>query len=652
VRLNVYGSFESPGFDRVLNYWNSQVPLFSGVTVHTPGLLSWGATAEIAPDELRVFLLDPAGLRMVIEEGAGGVFRPGSAGHAPIVALFPDAAGSSDATGLKDRRAEVLDVAAAAAAAGVLEVFDLASLQIAGVPYTDEVLTVIATALHRRAYALLASAPKVIALDCDGTLWQGVCAEGGPSGVHIGPEERWLHAFLAEQKRSGRLLVLVSKNVVEDVEAVFQHRADLGLRWSDIAAVRVGWDHKSQALRELARELNVALDSFVMIDDSPVECAEVRSACGQVAVLQRPRFGVRRFFESAWPLDLRSSAEAGLGESRTRLYQDEARRRAALRAAPSFADHIRDLAVRTTVRLATGNEQARLFELAQRTNQFHTASNRPSAQAVADLIAGGRLLAVEVTDRFGEYGVSGSAFLERTAEALTVSRLMLSCRVLGRGVEEDVFDALVLLARDEGCAYLDIAFAQTERNVPARKFLESVGESLAATRQSRADGTVLWRFPLDGLARCPRLKTVDESAQEAPEAVSGSSPDWTALAKLTSDSAALAASLGLSPNVAGDSSITADERGILSVIAEVVGRPVSSRDNLYALGCNSLKIVRVLARLKNRLGIEISIGAVLYRADVADLLELARSEQAQPAPAEDGFFDQVQSLYDDELPVS
>ncbi|MBS0421281.1 MAG: HAD-IIIC family phosphatase [Proteobacteria bacterium] len=652
MRLNVYGSFESPGFDRVLNFWNSQVPLFAGVTVHSPGLLSWGATAEIAPDELRVFLLDPAGLRMILEEGPNGVLRAGSAGRAPIVALFPDAAGKSDPTALGDSRAELLDVSAAAAAAGVHKVFDIESLLIAGVPYTDEVLTVIGTALHRRAHALLAPAPKVLALDCDGTLWQGVCAEVGPNGVHIGPEERWLHAYLAEQKRSGRLLVLVSKNVVEDVEAVFQHRADMGLRWSDIAAVRVGWSKKSEALRELAHELNVALDSFVLIDDSSVECAEVRSACGQVAVLQRPRFGVRRFFAAAWPLDPRSTAAGGLGESRTRLYQDEARRRAALRAAPSFADYIRDLAVRTTVRLASGGEQARLFELAQRTNQFHTAADRPSAQAVAESIAGGSVLAVEVADRFGEYGISGSAFLERTAEALTVKRLMLSCRVLGRGVEEDVFDALVLLARNEGGAYLDIAFAETERNVPARRFLKSIGEALLAVCRSSADGTVTWRFLLDGLSSCPRLRAVDEGADESPEAAGGSSPDWTALAKLTGDSAALAASLGLSPNVAADSSIAADEQGILSVIADVVGRPVSRSDNLYALGCDSLKIVRLLARLKSALALEISIGAILYRADVADLLELARLEKAQSAPADEGFFDRVQSLYDDELPVS
>jgi FkbH-like protein len=550
--------------------------------------------------------------------------------------------------------AVVLDVAAAATAAGVQKVFDLESLQIAGVPYTDEVMTVIGTAVHRRAYALLAPAPKVLALDCDGTLWQGVCAETGPHGVHIGPEERWLHAFLAEQKRTGRLLVLVSKNVLEDVAAVFQQREDLSLRWSDIAAVRVGWNTKSQALRELAQELNVALDSFVLIDDSPAECAEVRSACGQVTVLQRPRFGVRRFLESTWPLDARSNSEGGLGESRTRLYQDEARRREARRASPSFADHIRDLAVRTTVRLATRNEQTRLFELAQRTNQFHTAADRPSAQALAGSLADGRLLAVEVSDRFGDYGISGSVVLDRTTEVLTVNRLMLSCRVLGRGVEEDVFDALVSLARSERCVHLDIVFAVTERNVPARRFLESIGEGLVAVQQPRADGTVVWRFPLDGLARCPRLRTADSSVTEGSEATgsAAAAPDWTVLAKLTSDSAALAAHLGLSTDTGSDSLIAADERGILTVIADLAGRPVSRSDNLYALGCDSLKIVRILARLRSQLALELPIGEVLYRADVADLLERCKVAKTQPALADEGFFNQVRSLYDDEVPVS
>jgi acyl carrier protein len=98
--------------------------------------------------------------------------------------------------------------------------------------------------------------------------------------------------------------------------------------------------------------------------------------------------------------------------------------------------------------------------------------------------------------------------------------------------------------------------------------------------------------------------------------------------------------------------IAADERGILTVIADLAGRPVSRSDNLYALGCDSLKIVRILARLRSQLALELPIGEVLYRADVADLLERCKVAKTQPALADEGFFNQVRSLYDDEVPVS
>jgi acyl carrier protein len=379
------------------------------------------------------------------------------------------------------------------------------------------------------------------------------------------------------------------------------------------------------------------------MDDNPIECSEVRVRCPEVVVLQRPQLGVRRFLEAAWPLDIHASSDGNLGATRTRLYQDEAQRRDALRAAPSYADHLRSLAIETKVRLASAEEQARLFELAQRTNQFQTAADRPSMHAVADSVSAGRLLVVTVADRFGDYGISGGAFFHLAGDVLTADRIMLSCRVLGRGVEENLFDALVDIARERGCNHLDIALTPTLRNVPARRFLEGICGQLLGVPRTSAEGSVIWRFALDGLARCPRLDLLKHAVEEqAVDAVRGiSSADWTLVAQMTGDSAALASELRLSPGLPYGSQAQTGEQGVLRVAANVLGRPVARNDNLYALGADSLKIVRLLARLKSVLGIDIPIGDVLYRADVAELLRLSQVGQSQSAATDDGFFDQT-----------
>ena len=647
MRLNVYCSFEPALLERVLRFWNERVPRFETLEVHPPAMLPWGLRSDSDADEVRAFLLDPAGVRAALAESLAPVFRAGGAGRPPLVALLPDRAGMPDAGALSRSRAEMLDVTRAASAAGVLEILDPESEKLAGVPYTDDALLAAGTAVFRGATAVVTPAPKVLAIDCDGTLWRGLCAEDGTRGIRIGPNERRLHALLLEQKRAGRLLVLVSKNVPEDVEAVFRDRDDLGIRWLDLAATRIGWGAKSAALRELADGLNLGLDSFVFLDDSPAECAEVRAACGDVAVLQWPQRDAGRFLDAAWCLDPRRG-DTALGEERTRLYQEDARRRAAMSEAPAFADHVAFLEVRTTVRLATPADEGRIFELAQRTNQFHTAADRPTGSDVHERLARGGLAVVTVTDRFGDYGLSGAAFFERDRGTLRVDRLLLSCRVLGRGVEEDVFDALVALARSEGLEALSVAFATTARNTPARQFLAAVAERLGADPAGHDSGDGSWRFVVAGLPACPRLLAREPAAQ-ASRVRGAEAPDWTAVAELTRDVAALAAALGIS-RVPLEAPTARGDEGILQVAAEVLGRPVSKGDNLYALGADSLKIVRLLARLKSRLGLELPIGEVLHRANVADLLLLGQRAGTGSRPEEPDFFDQVQSLYQDDPP--
>ncbi len=164
---------------------------------------------------------------------------------------------------------------------------DPASEELGRIPYSPMFFTAVATLVARRFHALQRPPCKVIVLDCDQTLWSGVCGEDGPTGVRLDPPRVALQQFMKRQMEAGKLLAICSKNDEADVNAVFGKGAPMPLKREDFAAWRVNWRPKSENLKAIADELKLGLDSFVFIDDNPVECA-VEAHCPEALTLQLP----------------------------------------------------------------------------------------------------------------------------------------------------------------------------------------------------------------------------------------------------------------------------------------------------------------------------------------------------------------------------
>ena len=145
--------------------------------------------------------------------------------------------------------------------------------------YTPAGYAALATAVYRAVFALRPNPYKVIVLDCDNTLWKGACAEDGPRGIDPGGEYRALQQFMLAQMNAGMLLCLCSRNDEKDVLEVFERRSDMVLRREHLASWRINWNRKSDNLRSLSRELGLGLDSFVFVDDNPLECEIGRASC-------------------------------------------------------------------------------------------------------------------------------------------------------------------------------------------------------------------------------------------------------------------------------------------------------------------------------------------------------------------------------------
>ncbi|MEO1189750.1 MAG: FkbM family methyltransferase, partial [Pseudomonadota bacterium] len=280
---------------------------------------------------------------------------------------------------------ELVSAAEAAAAYDWGECHDPERDALGRIPYTPRFFAAMASILVRRLYSIEHAPYKVIALDCDNTLWSGVVGEKGAAGIEISRPYLALQAFMLEQKKQGVLLCLVSKNNLEDVQRVFESREDMLLRWEDLAACRINWEPKSDNLRSLAESLGLGLDSFVFLDDSPVECAEVQAHCPQALTLRLPAEagGIPAFLNHVWAFDhARKTAEDG---RRTELYQQQERRDELRREISSFAEFIDSLALDIRVAKPLADDLARIAQLTERTNQFNVAKRRYSEKELREL---------------------------------------------------------------------------------------------------------------------------------------------------------------------------------------------------------------------------------------------------------------------------
>ena len=367
------------------------------------------------------------------------------------------------------------------------------------IPYTPAFFAALGTEIVRTLRAAEVPPPKVLVLDCDQTLWSGVVGEDGPLGVVIDPPRVALQEFALAQRRDGVLLCLCSKNAEEDVLAVLEGHPDMLLRREHFAAWRINWEAKSQNLRSLARELKVGVDTFVLVDDNPLECAEVSARCPEVVALTLPRAAteIPRFLSSIWAFDRLERTQED--SQRADFYRQSPAREALRTSSLTFADFVASLALEVRL-FAPGPEHlARVAQLTQRTNQFNNTTIRRTEPEVRRDLASSEVqcIAFEVSDRFGDYGLVGAAFYETRADALWVDTILMSCRALGRGVEHRVLSWLGETALSRGLARVSIPFVATERNHPLLQFLREIGAQGEVTVPATDNGSGPAVFELD-----------------------------------------------------------------------------------------------------------------------------------------------------------
>jgi FkbH-like protein len=324
---------------------------------------------------------------------------------------------------------------------------------------------------------------KVCVVDLDNTIWDGILGEEGADGLQMadsgnGLAYRRFQRALLQLRSNGVLLAVCSKNNRDEAMTALETHPDCLLRPKHFAHIEIGWGLKSQAIERTAQALGLGLDSFVFIDDSAVERAEVTQALPTVEVLPVPEDATQLLAALADYPGFDTLRQTEEDRNRADSYQQEAERTASGAVAASPEAFYRSLGLRLGIFSARAEQATRLHQLLLKTNQFNLTAERLSAEEFRTLLADRAymVLGLRVADRFGDSGITGLAVVDRRGpDTWNVENFLLSCRVIGRTVENALLSWLIDRAARAGAATLAVRHVTTPRNQVAQVFLQASG---------------------------------------------------------------------------------------------------------------------------------------------------------------------------------
>jgi FkbH-like protein len=319
---------------------------------------------------------------------------------------------------------------------------------------------------------------KVIVCDLDNTLWGGVVGDDGPQNIKLGAPDPVGECFCAFQsalkgmRRRGILLAISSKNDEKLALPVIDEHPAMILRMSDFVAWRINWNDKAANLVDLAEELNLSLDSFVLLDDSPQERDQVRQLLPQVYV---PDLPVSPSQLAPFLCSLNCFETPNLGKEdfeRTTMYQAECGRKQAKDMSADVENWLRSLQIEVRAAPLRRESLPRAAQLLNKTNQFNLSLRRLDEKSFWEWAQkpSNSAYTFNVSDRFGDFGLVGLASLSRVGVEARIVDFVMSCRVMGKKVEEVLLGYAVSRAQSAGADRVVASPVDGPRNQPAKDF--------------------------------------------------------------------------------------------------------------------------------------------------------------------------------------
>ena len=350
------------------------------------------------------------------------------------------------------------------------------------IPFGNGVFKAAVADIKAALRGMLGYARKLIILDLDDTLWGGIVGEAGWENLVLGGHHHLGEAYadfqhaLKSMRNRGILLAIVSKNEEPvALEAITKH-PEMVLKLADFAGRRINWRDKVQNIIDLLTELNLGPQSAVFIDDNPVERARVKESLPEVLV---PDWPADPLFYPAALLNLRCFELPSLSREdqiRTSMYLSENKRRELRKTVSSLEQWLTRLAIRVEVEKLHPANLQRAAQLLNKTNQMNLSTRRLSE---AELMGWAeqehhRLWTLRVSDKFGDAGLSGIVSLETHGRRAQIVDFILSCRVLGRNIEETMLATAIHHAQASGINNVSAHYIATSKNKPCLDFFNNL----------------------------------------------------------------------------------------------------------------------------------------------------------------------------------
>jgi len=332
---------------------------------------------------------------------------------------------------------------------------------------------------------------KCLVLDLDNTLWGGIIGEDGLEGIALGPTGNGLPYYLFQKTilglhKRGILLAINSKNNENDVLEVLRKHPHMLIREEHIAAMKINWQHKADNIKEIAQELNIGIDSLVFVDDDPSQRAFMRGFVPEVEVLELPKDSTlyRETLLQYKGFEIEGFTEED--RKRGALYYADRQRSNAVKDVKNLDDILRTLKIKLKIAPLNQLTMPRAVQLTQKTNQFNLTTRRYNKEDIdALVVSGGGAWTLDISDVYGDYGMTGLIIVEKKLEHWYIDTLLMSCRILGKMIEHQFVGHVLGVLQSMAPMNVVAEYISTAKNAQTENFYTSTGFSKMENTDAR-----------------------------------------------------------------------------------------------------------------------------------------------------------------------
>lgn len=368
------------------------------------------------------------------------------------------------------------------------------------IPYSKAALEAIADKIDETIITISRTPKKVLVLDMDNTLWGGILGEAGVEGIKlaeskVGAIYRDAQRIIKSMAAKGVMLAICSKNNESDTDKVWAH-PHMVLQPDNFVSMKINWEDKAANIRQMAQELNVGLDSMVFVDDMPFERESVSTQLPQVTVPEFPekKEEIPAFFMQIYNEHFKKTNTTGEDLNKTAQYKENAKR-ADYAKGMDYEDYLKGLQLTGKRVEMTDSVVERMVQLMGKTNQFNLTTRRHDLVTFRKMVEEGCIpFAYNITDKFGDYGLVVVALVkpDMANKSAVIDTLLMSCRVMGKKVEDYVIDDIEKELVSRGIETVYGEYIPTAKNMPVEHFYEDRSYSL----ESEKDGTKRYALKL------------------------------------------------------------------------------------------------------------------------------------------------------------